>query len=461
MMLYFIKSGLCLGCIWGIYQLLFAREKMLYFNRCFLLLGLCFSFAVPFMTLDWGPVELVEDPMNVFLIEEPMGESKDIENKAVGFSWEYWLGWLSLAYSLVVVLLSARFLYRLKELIQPIRIFPKVNYQGAKLVLVPQEIRPYTFGQYIFVSAKAYEANLIEPELYTHELAHAHQWHTIDILLVELFQVLCWFNPILYYYKRAIQLNHEFLADDQVIKVHQKVVAYQELLLDKIKINETVALTSNFNFLITKKRLKMMTKITSWSRALSLGIVAIPMFWGLLLLFGNPVAAQTQNKQSEDKRKDAYFEKSTIVFKNASSGTKVYKPYADLSPQEKQFIPPPPNPTNTHDTKPLPAGTLVIFSEEHGDLVIKHPSKGAKDGIPPPPPPPSLKRTPPPPPPASAKMLEKYNTIAKKYNGQSGKNKAIEMEELTKLIHIYVLMTEDQKKTAEPFPTLAPVSKTR
>ena len=36
-----------------------------------------------------------------------------------------------------------------------------------------------------------------------HETAHAKQWHTLDLLLVELVGVACWFNPFVWAYRDA------------------------------------------------------------------------------------------------------------------------------------------------------------------------------------------------------------------------------------------------------------------
>jgi beta-lactamase regulating signal transducer with metallopeptidase domain len=49
-------------------------------------------------------------------------------------------------------------------------------------------------------------------------------------LFIETLKALFWFNPIFIFYKRAIQLNHEFLADEKVVKSHNDVPFYQNLL---------------------------------------------------------------------------------------------------------------------------------------------------------------------------------------------------------------------------------------
>ena len=68
-------------------------------------------------------------------------------------------------------------------------------------------------------------------ELIAHEKAHLDQKHTLDVLFVEILQIVFWFNPLLLFYKRAIKLNHEFLADQAVNAQFQSVKNYQNLLL--------------------------------------------------------------------------------------------------------------------------------------------------------------------------------------------------------------------------------------
>lgn len=103
----------------------------------------------------------------------------------------------------------------------------------------------------------------IEEEILCHELTHIKQHHTIDIFFIEILTGFFWFNPFIFLYKKALKLNHEFLADQGVVNKFQNIPAYQYLLLEKISQKKAFAITSQFNFLITKKRLIMITKHTS------------------------------------------------------------------------------------------------------------------------------------------------------------------------------------------------------
>ena len=174
----------------------------------------------------------------------------------------------------------------------------------------------------------------------THELAHANQWHSLDIIFIEALQIIFWFNPFLIPYKKAIQLNHEFLADEQVLKSHIRVRDYQELLLDKATLNK-VYLTSNLNFSVTKKRLIMMTKNTSKKRAYFLASATIPLSFMLLSFFSSetnaPEITPDTAAKEEKKLENDYFKQVRLSQENKNEKPN-YKPYLDRTLLEKKIL---------------------------------------------------------------------------------------------------------------------------
>ena len=110
-----------------------------------------------------------------------------------------------------------------------------------------------------------------------HELVHVTQKHTLDILFIEFLKAIFWFNPLFIFYKKAIQLNHEFLADEEIVKTYNNVPFYQNLLLQKSSEQQTIYLASNLNYLVTKKRLIMMTKRTSQKIVLLKKVAVVPI----------------------------------------------------------------------------------------------------------------------------------------------------------------------------------------
>ena len=132
----------------------------------------------------------------------------------------------------------------------------------------------------------------VEQELFTHELTHATQKHTLDVLLIEILQIIFWINPLFIFLKKAIQLNHEYLADETVITKHKNTFQYQHLLINKASWKNEYYLASNLNYLVTKKRLKMMTIQSSPTKILLKKLAVIPLLAGFIFLFAERVEAQ-------------------------------------------------------------------------------------------------------------------------------------------------------------------------
>ncbi len=117
------------------------------------------------------------------------------------------------------------------------------------------------------------------------------------MIFIELLQTIFWFNPLFILYKKAIQLNHEYLADDAVIKHCDDIPAYQYLLLDKSLLRNHIVLSSPFNYSVTKKRLVMMTKKYDQQSVLFKKLCMIPLFALVILVFSTRQIIAQQTKE--------------------------------------------------------------------------------------------------------------------------------------------------------------------
>lgn len=294
-MFYLIKSGLCLAILLAFYHLVLEREKMHQFNRFYLLGSVLFSFLAPLYIIyvEPGPEVLTNTSTADILIDTSTQEATTTTN-AIDYTQYLWYLYIAIS-----VLLSVRFVKSLTDLLLKIRKNTVIPYQKAKIVLVNDKILPHTFWNYIFINKEEYEAQKIEKELFTHELTHVTQRHTLDVLLIEALQIVLWFNPFFYPLKKAIQLNHEFLADDKVIASHQNISQYQYLLLDKAAWKNKYYLASNLNYSLTKKRLLMMKTPNSSVAILLKKLAIVPLLSGLVFCFAERVEAQTKKKKPE------------------------------------------------------------------------------------------------------------------------------------------------------------------
>lgn len=375
MILYLIKSGICLALLLTVYHLFLEREKMHGFKRFFLLSGMLFSFIVPLTTFSFG-TEIVGQYTFLQTISSPASGFEFPQKSTATTGMDYWkILWTF--YVIIAGVQLMRFLSGLIAMFQKVGSNQSISFRGINLILTNEQILPYTFLNYVFVNEDNFRNGQIEEELFTHELAHARQHHSIDILLMELVQVLFWFNPLMVYYKKAIQLNHEYLADEAVLQSHKNIHEYQHLLLDKVAMCTKIKLASNFNYLVTKKRLTMMTKTISKTRNNLIAFSMLPLFALMFLFFGNNSLHAQQSTDSEIK--DELFKNATIIFEN-DNGQDIKKAYKDLTEAEKASIPPPPPMPPSADKKmhkSLPEGTIVYF-RKNGEV---------QANIPPPPPP--------------------------------------------------------------------------
>ncbi len=376
MILYLLKSGLCLALLLAFYHLFLEREKMHRFNRFYLLGSVLFSFVAPSIIIYVEATQRVAIPIEFV-------KSSVIENPSFFEQYFTIQNILLTAYVLVSSVFLVRFIKNLYHIIQKIRTNDVVKSRFAKFVPVQDEILPHTFWNYIFINSDEYNKGEIEEELFTHELAHVTQRHTIDVLIIEVLQILFWFNPLFFILKKAIQLNHEFLADDKVISAHHNITEYQSLLLNKAAWKNEYYLASNLNYSLTKKRLLMMKTPNSRAAILVKKLALIPILAGLVFLFADRVEAQTKKKKPEvveikvKKATDAQLKEYNTLVKKARS-RQIFKKqdykrlnylYSLMSKEQKKtvtkaadVIPPPPPP-------PKPVKIEVIDKTKKGKKV--------------------------------------------------------------------------------------------
>jgi bla regulator protein BlaR1 len=356
MIAYLIKSAVCLVLLLAAYYLLLEKEKMHRFNRFFLLASVAFSLIIPAITIR-VPQATVPDvrilPVN-YVIDEGTPQAihttiQSVQIKNVGISNTLTIiDYLLIVYAIGAIVLLIRFVKNLYDINARIRKGEQKHLPNCTLVLVPEQIVPHSFFSYIFVNETEYESGDMDQRLLIHEFSHVSQGHSYDIVFIELLKIVFWFNPIFIHYKKAIQLNHEFLADDGVLSTHINLKAYQHLLLSKAGFSHTLNLTSNFNYSITKKRLIMMNQNTPKLRAMLKVTALAPVM--LLLVFAFCIKAEAKPAKNVLPVIDTVPQKTRVMFpKPKGKGPFVsrvdkngkavfYKYYADLTPAEKKKI---------------------------------------------------------------------------------------------------------------------------
>jgi biopolymer transport protein ExbD len=310
---YLLKSVLCLLLLLLFHRLVLQQEVLYRFNRFFLLAAVLGSFLIPLVTLEVEQeVTIAPELSEVYSegisrldsfqedVDMPVLEGETSNTAAVQLPWLE-IGWSVYLIGLLVFLV--RFLRNLRLIYQKIQRNYKVTYRNEILVLLPELGSPFSFLNYIFFSKSSFEKTGIPEAVFLHEQCHVREKHTWDILFIEALVVFFWFHPGLYIARQAIRLNHEFIADQQVIR-RLPVSEYQSILLAILSGQQGFALGSPLNFSLTKKRFEMMKK-TSKPGIQVLKLASLVGFLGIVVtLFAEKVAvsATTERKRETNEK---------------------------------------------------------------------------------------------------------------------------------------------------------------
>ncbi len=315
MISYLLKTILCSGLLLLAYHLFLKSKTTYQFNRVYLLLSLIFSLAIPFITVEQQtavliPAQPVMEQLKIFPADDAkagkiVNQTSVARNETVGkapIETNYTLYIIAGLYGLTAVALLARFIKNVVSINLSAQKNERLPYRDAWLVLIKEKLTPHTFLNYIFINRDDYINDRIETDVLKHELTHARQWHSADVLFIELLQVICWFNPFIFLYRKAIQLNHEFIADAAVINGSRDIIGYQHLLVDKVSGLAARGITCQFNYSVTKTRLIMMTKNTTSKMALLSRLAMLPVLAAAFILFCSKTQAQQQSQATTKKK---------------------------------------------------------------------------------------------------------------------------------------------------------------
>lgn len=277
------------------YHFLLKKETFFGKNRMFLLLGLVTALVLPLITITktvWTEPEpiLFNEPVFIPFEEVQTEIISQITEEKTDINWSYivaGLYFLGALFFLLKFVLSSLSLYKI------LHKTPVKKLNGYKIIDSPKVKTPFSFFSYIAFDSSSFSEEELQ-NIITHEKVHSNQKHSLDILLSELFLIAFWFNPFVWFYKKAIVQNLEFIADSCAINQSENRINYQKTLL-KITLNpESLALANPFYQPLIKKRIMMLNKNQSEKSQLWKYLVVAPLLAMFVMQFQTKVVAQTK-----------------------------------------------------------------------------------------------------------------------------------------------------------------------
>src|SRR5690606_29403242 len=164
-------------------------------------------------------------------------------------------------YLMVCSIFLIRFSYNVNKILKLKRTGKTINSKFGPIITHPQIKTPFTFLNCIYVNKENWKKREVDQAILFHEQAHVQQKHSLDVLFIEILKIFFWFQPLIYFYKRIIQENHEYLADDFSLQKTLNLNHYQTLILNYYSKEPVVALSSSIHFNNLKKRFIMMKNV--------------------------------------------------------------------------------------------------------------------------------------------------------------------------------------------------------
>jgi bla regulator protein BlaR1 len=463
MWIYLLKFSALLAIFLVFYKIFLEQATMHHFKRFYLLGALLIALGIPAITFT-EYVMAQPQPVSAELVQAASLQS-DPANLKESINYLPWILWG--LYGLGVALFSIKFLINLWGVIKRIRNNPKEKAGPCQHVLLQDPIAPHTFFSYVFFNKKKYESHQIPQEVFWHEETHAQQKHSMDVLLIELFQIIFWFHPLVYISKHYIKLNHEFLADEAVLHKGVNTSTYQKILLAFASHNSyrdvpEPSLSNSINYSSIKKRIIIMKTHTSKKALWGKGVLLLPLLALLLYSFSNKeiVALEQKTKSTETTTQlQVAMENPTINAENIEILINKYgqllvnsilvemedlhsfllKYNQDLSKEQRSQTLRSIITIDKEAPKEIIEQVEVILTD-YGvatvDIREKTYVQQEKE--------------------ATKAEMKEYNALASKYNAQAKGKYVIKIADMSRLKQLNDRMTTAQKASAEPFPKFPP-----
>lgn len=240
------------------------------------------------LTYEEVPVvhwQYVSEEMVVFATPAEDVQLNDQFSYAEIFPWIYFMG---IAISLTKLIIGFRRIIM-------IRIGSTIERKdGYSIAFTEFSHLPFSFWDTIYLSKKLPFREHFD-QVIEHEKVHVSQRHSLDIILVELFHILFWFNPIFVLYKKALKNAHEYIADAFVCQKYSPD-SYKELLIVGATCNVSMTLTHHFFQSEIKNRIKMITNHSKLRKNFWKFSLAVPVLIGLLFVFSTAISKQNLPK---------------------------------------------------------------------------------------------------------------------------------------------------------------------
>ncbi len=295
--IYLLKVNVGIALFYAFYKLFCCRDTFFRWRRFALLGMLAISFLYPIVDIqEWAKEQPVMIELSNYYTELIPMEEVTVSPTTQTIQTPDLITVCKYIYLLGIIVLSVRFLIQFSSILR-LRWKGKTAYiQGQRIICMPIEANPFSFFHWIFIHPQG-NYNESMDEIMMHEQTHVKQWHSIDVIISEIINIVCWFNPFMWLLKSEIRLNLEYLADNKVTEGIQDAKVYQYHLLGLASQNRKTGLYNNFNVSHLKRRIIMMNKKRTRMTGYLKYALCAPLAAALLLVSNISCTSTTEEEE--------------------------------------------------------------------------------------------------------------------------------------------------------------------
>ena len=294
---YLWKSAAIIMLFYGFYKLLLQKETHFRSNRYFLLSGVVASLILPLITIPlYVEIETIQSTIGDGIMNTAAVNPTQMID---------WVAILLYGYLLITAIFLVKFILQLVSIANLIRKGVIKQKDNFYLVQTNSEASPFSFFNLIVFNPRQFNENELD-HILNHEKIHALQKHSFDTILVHILTTIQWFNPLVWYYKKDLAENLEFIADENAQKSSSSETSYQELLLKTTVPNYQMAIANNFYNSFLKKRIIMLHKQRSNSNSQWKYVLIIPLLFAFMFTFNTETIAQQKKVKIIKEKIEVY-----------------------------------------------------------------------------------------------------------------------------------------------------------
>jgi N-acetylmuramoyl-L-alanine amidase len=296
---YLVISTICLSFFFLVYLLAFKKETNFKLIRFYLLASIVLSLILPLndfgIKIDFSKLRTriesssVKETINDQENRSGINIDDRFSNDDIVSQGSNWMDFISKIYLYISLFLILRIAWNIGFIIFSFRKSEKVKHDGYTIVHLKQGRSTHSFFNWIFIDINN-QTNEVIDQIISHEKIHASQYHSFDIILVELISAIMWLNPFVWMTRKELKLVHEYLADEGAVNSGIDKLRYEALMINQVSEEKLISFTSNFNSSIIKKRIIMLNTSKSEHqkkfRKWILVPVGISLFMGIAIVNG-------------------------------------------------------------------------------------------------------------------------------------------------------------------------------